>query len=200
MHVCSERPLHLNRPTQIFTVEEILEPVKRCDILHLASRDLWKFPMKPCLTRSACVMLLGIAATFTCRADSLASSASSAASDSVGSLSDSINRSSNSSSGNKKVADGDYQVLEAAALPERPGLMRVRLRTQAAASQGELAEFLLDLPQRTLDQSGLVAGDIVSVHNRPYGLEFARAQTREPFFLVLADDWHNDLNARAVTP
>lgn len=155
--------------------------------------------MNPRPIRSA-AMLLGIITTLACHAESLASSAASAASDSVGSLSNSIQGSSNSSSGDKKVADGDYQVLEVAALPERPGMLRVRMRAQAAARQDDLAEFLLDLPQRALDPRGLAAGDTVSVHNRPYGLEFARAQTQEPFFLVLADDWRNDLYARAVTP
>jgi hypothetical protein len=155
--------------------------------------------MNPALIRLACVTLLGIAATFACRADSLTSSASSAGSASVGSLSDSIHGSSNSSSGDKKVADGDYQVLEVAALPERPGMLRLRMQTHTAPDNDEAGTFLLDLPQKALGQQGLAAGDLVSVHNRPYGLEFARAQTREAFFLVLTDEWRSDLDARAVT-
>lgn len=154
--------------------------------------------MNPCLNRLACVMLLNIAATVACRADSLASSASSAGSASVGSLSDSVHGSSHSSSGDKKVADGDYQVLEVAALPARPGMLRLRMQTRAVAGNEETRPFLLDLPREALGQRGLAVGDIVSVHNRPYGLEFARAQTREAFFLVLSDAWRSDLDARAV--
>ena len=155
--------------------------------------------MNPCLVRFAGVVLLGIAMTAPCRADSLTSSASSAGSASVGSLSDSIKGSSNSSSGDKKVADGDYQVLEVAALPERPGMLRVRMQSHVAAGDDESTAFLLDLPRKALGPRGLAAGDIFSVHNRPYGLEFARAQTREAFFLVLNDDWYSDLESRAVT-
>jgi hypothetical protein len=155
--------------------------------------------MKPRLIRLAWLMLLSIATTFTCRADSLASSASSAGSASVGSLSDSIHGSSKSSSGDNKVADGDYEVLEVAALPGRPGMLRLRMQTHTAAGNKEASGFLLDLPQQALGQRGLAAGDIVSVYNRPYGLEFARAQTREAFFLVLTDEWRSDLDAHAVT-
>jgi hypothetical protein len=155
--------------------------------------------MKPHHTRFVVVMTLSIASTFACRADSLASSASSAGSASVGSLSDSVHGSSNSSSGDKKVADGDYQVIEVAALPERPGMLRLRMQTLAAKGNEQPAAFLLDLPQKALGQRGLAAGEIVSVHNRPYGIEVARAQTREAFFLVLDDDWRSDLDPRAVT-
>ena len=150
--------------------------------------------------RFTSVMLLSIATTFACRADSLASSASSAGSASLGSLSESVHGSSKSSSGDNKVADGDYEVLELAALPGRPGMLRLRLQAHAAATgNDEASAFLLDLPQKALGEHGLVVGAVVSVHNRPYGLEFARAQTGEAFFLVLSDEWRGDLNPRAVT-
>jgi hypothetical protein len=153
--------------------------------------------MKSKFIRLACVTLLGASATFACYADSVASSASSAGSASVGSLSDSIHGSSNSS-GDKKVADGDYQVLEVAELSDRPGILRLRMQAQVGTDNGQPSAFLLDLPKTALAQRDLSAGDIVSVHNRPYGLEFARAQTREAFFLVLNDEWRSDLDARAV--
>ena len=155
--------------------------------------------MYVCLVRFAGLILLGIGATFACRADSLASSASSAGSASVGSLSDSISGSSKSSSGDKKVADGDYRVLEVAAVPERPGMLRVRMRNDAATGGDDTAAFALDLPQKALGARGLASGDVVGVRNRPYGLEFAHAQTREAFFLVLTDAWRSDLDARVVT-
>jgi hypothetical protein len=155
--------------------------------------------MKPFLIHLACLLLMGIAPTLSCRADSLASSASSAGSASVGSLSDSIHGSSKSSSGDNKVADGDYEVLEVAALPGRPGMLRLRMQAHAVAGINETDAFLLDLPQKALGERGLATGDIVSVTNRPYGLEFARAQTHEAFFLVLLDEWRSDLDPHAVT-
>jgi hypothetical protein len=156
------------------------------------------------LFSSSTVRLLGTAAlslgaAFAAHSESFASSASSAGSASVGSSSDSIKQSSNSSSGDKKVADGDYQVLEVTALADRPGMVRLRLQ-QAKATGGatEAGAFLLDLPQKALGTRGLATGEVVSVRNRDYGVEFARAQTREAFFLVLNDDWRNELDPHAV--
>jgi hypothetical protein len=148
----------------------------------------------------ALMRLVGIAlsciATMTpCRADSLASSASSAGSASLGSLSNSIHGSSNSSSRDAPVAEGDYRIVEVAEVAERPGLVRLDLQATARHDSG----FLLDLPLQTLAQSGLVRSDIVRVRRRPYGLEFAHADTHVPFFLVLHDDWHRELDPRAVT-
>ena len=71
-------------------------------------------------TRLACAIALGIATVMPASADSLASSASSAASESIGSLSDSLRGSSNSSD-KKKVAEGDYRIIEVAAIAEKPG-------------------------------------------------------------------------------
>jgi hypothetical protein len=40
---------------------------------------------------------------------------------------------------------------------------------------------------------------VVTARHRPYGVEFARADTREPFFLLLADDWRHELDPHALT-
>jgi len=146
-------------------------------------------------TRLACAIALGIATVMPASADSLASSASSAASESIGSLSDSLRGSSNSSD-KKKVAEGDYRIIEVAAIAEKPGMLRLKM--QAAAREGEANELTLDLPQKALGAQPLAAGDVVSARQRPYGYEFARAQTREAFFLVLADEWRGDLAPRPV--
>ena len=149
--------------------------------------------------RLICVALLcgGVAAP--CLAESFASSASSAGSASSGSVSDSLNTSSRSST-RTNTADGDYRVIEVAELPERPGMLQLTLH--AAAAQGEHHEFQLKLPRQALGSRGIAAGDIVNVRNRDYGLEFARAngdRAREPFFLVLNDDWHRELEPRALS-
>jgi len=146
--------------------------------------------------RLACITLLCTATTAPCMADSFASSASSASSASVGSLSDSVKGSSTSSSGETKVSDGDYRVIEVAEAADRPGMLQLKLQP---TRQGEEGEVWLSLPRQALARRGIAPGDIVSARHRPYGLEFARADTREAFFLVLADDWHRELDPHAVT-
>ena len=147
--------------------------------------------------RLACISFACIATAAPCLADSLASSASSAGSASSGSISDSIDRSSDSSKRDKQVAEGDYRIVEVAAVADRPGMLRLKM--QPTAPHGEAGGFSLDLPQPTFDQQGLAPGAIVSARHRAYGLEFARADTHEPFFLVLADDWQRELESHAVT-
>ena len=147
--------------------------------------------------RLAVLTLLGTAVATPAWAESFASSASSAGSASLGSISDSIGDSSRSSSRDNKTADGDYRVIDVAELAAKPGLLQLTLQ----ATQGEAREFTLKLPREALGNKGIAVGDIVHARNRPYGLEFARlndAQTREAFFLVLADDWHRELDSRPV--
>jgi hypothetical protein len=148
-------------------------------------------------TRLALLALLCATAATPGLAESFASSASSAGSASLGSVSDSIKGSSNSSSPNRQVAEGDYRVIEIADVADRPGVLRLRL--EASQRSADSSEFFLDLPQAALGTRGLAAGDVVSARRRPYGLEFARADTREAFFLVLADDWYRELDAHALT-
>jgi hypothetical protein len=112
-------------------------------------------------------------------------------------LSDSIGNSSRSSSPDNRTADGDYRVIEVAELADKPGMLQLTLQ----AVQGEARGFTLKLPREALGHKGIAVGATVHVRNRPYGLEFARlndAQTREAFFLVLADDWHRELDSRPV--
>ena len=130
-------------------------------------------------------------------ASSAASSASDSVSTSVGSLSDSVKKSSNSSSGDKEVAEGDYRVIEVAAVAEQPGTMRLKL--PAVADNSEAGVVFLDVPQPALDKSRLAAGQIVVARNRPYGLEFAKAADGQAFFLALRDDWLRELQSHPVT-
>jgi hypothetical protein len=147
--------------------------------------------------RIACIALLSAATTLPCLAESFASSASSAGSASSGSLSDSVKGSSKSSSGETKVADGDYRVIEVTALADRPGMLQLTL--QATAQAGEQGALWLTLPRQALAQRGLAAGDIVSAKARPYGVEFARADSHQAFFLLLAGAWANDIDPHALT-
>jgi hypothetical protein len=145
--------------------------------------------------RAACLSLLCAGAVLPCYAESFASSASSAGSASSGSVSDSIKGSSNSSNGGKQVAEGEYRVIEVAEVAGRPAMTRLKLR---ATEQGPVREFFLELPRQALGDRPLGSGDLVQALERPYGFEFARHDTREAFFLVLADDWHRELESRVV--
>lgn len=130
-------------------------------------------------------------------ADSIASSASSAGSASVGSISDSFRGSSNSSSGDDpKVAEGDYRIVEIAALDDASGRQRLRLQGTAAGA-GAAFDLLLPLAART--DGPLQTGDVLHVAHRVYGLAVARAGAAEPFYLVLDDRRHRELEARAVS-
>lgn len=120
------------------------------------------------------------------------SSASSAAS----SASESSKDSSTSSSNNNRVAEGPYKIVDIVAMADRPGT--VRLRLQALADAGPAGEFLLDLPAQTADQSRLATGQTVTARQRPYGTEFAHADTRKAFFLVLSDGWSRELVSNPV--
>jgi len=127
-------------------------------------------------------------------ADSFVSSASSAGSASSGSISDSLNGSSNSSHGDRRrVANGDYRIIQIAATPDRAG--RTRVTMQADDPQQRM---VLDLPQVTFDQQQLAVGDAMYAQNRVYGIEFGRGDNRQPFYLVLADEWYGELASRPV--
>jgi hypothetical protein len=56
----------------------------------------------------------------------------------------------------------------------------------------------LTLPRRTLDLAHLSVGAVVAARQRPYGLEFTDAGTRQAFYLVLSDEWYQELQTRAV--
>nr|WP_295768885.1 hypothetical protein [Rhodoferax sp.] len=129
------------------------------------------------------------------------SSASSASSTSIGSSSASIEKSSNSSSTKDKVAQGQYTVVEMAALLQQPDMLRLRLQ---AVAQGQAAagEFFLLLPRQAAERGHLVIGQVVSAEHRPYGLSFAAVTTAgnsaTPFFLVLDDAWFGELESRPL--
>lgn len=148
-------------------------------------------PIFRALSLAAVVVSLSSGAT----AESLASSASVAGSASVGSVSDSVNRSSHSSSRNTPVAAGEYRILVAADIADRPD--RLRLTLQSANEPARHLE--LDLPRETIARHALAPGAMIAVSHRDYGLAFARGDTREPFFLALADDWHGGLDPKPVS-
>jgi hypothetical protein len=129
------------------------------------------------------------------QADSFTSSASSAGSASSGSVSNSMRGSSRSSTGgDDRTAAVDYRIVELAAAPGRPGLVRITLQADDPQQQ-----LVLDLPQAIAAQQRLGRGDAVQARKRVYGFEFARGDTQAAFYLVLDDDWYDDLAARPLS-
>ncbi len=129
-------------------------------------------------------------------AESIASSAASSASITASAASESLGASSNSarSVGNTARA-GDYRI-EAVTAADAAGKVQLSLEPLAATTDGR--GFVLTLPQAALDAQRVARGDTVRVRERAYGFEFARADTGEAFFLVLADAWHRELDPRPV--
>jgi hypothetical protein len=153
--------------------------------------------LRPALLAALCIAAAPcLAESLATSASSAASSASSAGSASLRGSSESISGSSDSSRRNRDVAEGDYRVAAVEEIGGRPGMVRLTLEPLAAG--GDAAGFRLDLPQRAFGERGLGPGDTISARHRPYGLEFARGDTRDAFFLVLADDWHRDLQTRVL--
>ena len=144
-------------------------------------------------TTVATTLSLGLTAV-PAMADST-SSASSAASTSVGSSSTSLETSSNSSTGKKQVAQGPYTLVDMVAVAENPELIRLRLQGNAAA---QTPEFFLLVPRLVVQQAQLTAGQMVQAEQRAYGMAFSASGT-SPFFLVLDDAVHRELQSRPVT-
>lgn len=154
--------------------------------------------MTPFPTRLAWLALMCALSSAPSLAESLGSaalSASSAGSQSIGSLSESVRGSSNSSSRRNEVAAGEYRIVATAELPAAPNMQRLQLQATGSNSSG----FWLDVPRAALARHGLDVGDLIRARLRPYGFEFARADTQEPFFLALADDWMRDLASHPVS-
>ena len=128
---------------------------------------------------------------------SVGMSASSAGSASSRGASNSIEGSSDSSSGKDKTAmvqDGTYRVVTVT--PDVPG-GAVRLGLEPLGITGAQA-FVLNVPVQALGGGLPVAGDLLQAQRRDYGVQFARAD--QPFYLVLADAWNAELDARPLTP
>jgi len=127
-------------------------------------------------------------------ASSTSSAASEGVSASVGSVSTSFEKSSASSTGGDKKAEGPYRITEIAEAPARPGLLRLALK----AEQGD-HELVLLLPKATAEGQQLAVGAVVQATPQTYGVQFAKLPAREPFYLVLNDDWFDALKTTRVT-
>ena len=143
--------------------------------------------------RLAC-MAACLALAFNAKAEVFTSLASSAGSASSGSVSASMRSSSKSSPDGDKVADGDYRITEVAQAADRDGYTRVAMQRDDSQQR-----IVLELPQATFAKERLGPGDLVHAQQHAYGTAFARADNRQAFYLVLADDWYGELAARPVS-
>ncbi len=141
------------------------------------------------------VVLGGLAAGPAVAGSSASSASSEGASASVGSSSTSIEKSSKSSSKDDKVAEGDYRIIEMAASDQQPGKVRLTLQALNAAD----GELFLYVPQEAVQQGRLATGGVVTARQQAYGVQFAAGAPREAFFLVLRDEWMQELRTRAIT-
>jgi hypothetical protein len=85
-----------------------------------------------------------------------------------------------------------------AEVAQQPDMVRVRLQGIAAA---QTEEFFLTLPRHAAERGQLAEGQVVEAQHRPFGLAFAALDTTgnvNPFFLVLDDAWHRELESRPV--
>lgn len=142
------------------------------------------WPLPPSLARLLAATVLAAAASSPALATSSAVySASESLATSVGSLSTSVKRSSDSSV-KTVVGQGEYEVIRMAAAQD-DGRLPVTVR--ALPGQTTEGELTLLLPPQAVAQGGLAVGQLLRAQERAYGLELARADTRQPFFLLLDD-------------
>jgi len=146
------------------------------------------------LPRLAAAALLGAASLSAMAAGLSASSAAGGSSASSASM-NSVETSSNSSTRVVANINGPYRIVDVTPTPQRQGMVRMTLAAVDKAGD----PLVIDLPQQTFERSGLAAGGTINASQRPYGVEFADAGTAKTFFLLLNDDWHQDLRSTPVT-
>jgi poly-gamma-glutamate capsule biosynthesis protein CapA/YwtB (metallophosphatase superfamily) len=147
-------------------------------------------------TRSlrAIAALLGLASMPALAAGLAASSAAGGSSASSASI-NSVENSSTSSTRAVANINGPYRIVDVTPTPQRQGMVRMTLAAVDKAGD----QLVIDLPQQSFERSGLSAGGTINASQRPYGVEFADAGNAKAFFLLLNDDWHQDLRSTPVS-
>jgi poly-gamma-glutamate capsule biosynthesis protein CapA/YwtB (metallophosphatase superfamily) len=147
-------------------------------------------------TRSlrAVAALLGLASMPALAAGLAASSAAGGSSASSASI-NSVENSSTSSTRAVANINGPYRIVDVTPTPQRQGMVRMTLAAVDKAGD----PLVLDLPQQTFERTGLAAGSTINASQRPYGVEFADAGNAKAFFLLLNNDWHQDLRSTPVS-
>jgi len=142
-------------------------------------------------------MLAGAALQPALAASSASSASSEGSSASSGSVSDSLGSSSDSSKTDKKVAAGDYRIVQVAS-----GAAAGRLRVTLEGLGEATARVELLLPRATVEQAALAEGGHLTVREHGWGLALATGTAREgraPFFLVLHDAQQREFATTKIT-
>ncbi|MFK7962453.1 MAG: hypothetical protein AB8C46_00655 [Burkholderiaceae bacterium] len=143
-----------------------------------------------CLTLSSAA----ISAGFTSSASSTGASAASAGSNSLRASSGAISTSSTSASGEGDVAAGQYRLAAMqSGGPADDQLATIRLALAPVNTDAGGFPFELEVPKQALASHDLKPGDIIYVARESFGLEFAHGNEQRTFFLVLADEWEQNL-------
>lgn len=141
-------------------------------------------------------------AGFTSSASSTGMSAASAGSNSLRASSGAISTSSTSSTGEADVAAGQYRLTamrtdrtkaDAKADARADALATVRLTLTPIVTDASGFEFDLQVPEQAMQQHQMKPGDTIHVARQPFGLEFAHGTSQQSFFLVLAEEWEQNL-------
>lgn len=137
--------------------------------------------------------VLPVSASF---AASLSLSVSDSVSGTVGSISDSSTKSSKSSTNAVGLTQGDYKVTDIAAATDRDNQMRIALQ---APGDDRSHDIYLYMPTTDFQRVNLNVGQVVTATPRAYGVAFYQVATPDPFVVVLADNWLNELHTSEVT-
>ena len=92
------------------------------------------------------------------------------------------------------MAAGQYRLaaMQSGGRPDDQ-LATIRLSLAPINTEAGGFPFELEVPEQALASHDFKSGDIVYVTREPFGLEFAHGTEQRTFFLVLADEWEQNL-------
>ena len=128
-------------------------------------------------------------------AASVSLSISDSVSGTVASISDSLGKSSKSSTNAVGLTQGDYKVTDIAVAQGRDNQMKIALQ---APGEDRSKDLFLYVPASDYNHSNLAVGQTVTAMPRAYGLAFYQVAVKEPFAVVLADNWIKELHTDIV--
>ena len=139
-------------------------------------------------------ILMSLSASYAVASSSI--SVSDSISGTVGSMSDSVEPSSKSSANVVHLADGGYKITDIAAVDGHPGKMRLALQADGDSRDKDI---YLYVPRDDYMRADLSVGQEIMATRQPYGVAFSLGDVKQPFVVVLADDWVSDLRSNALS-
>lgn len=113
--------------------------------------------------------------------------------------SDSVRLSSESSDDDRRaqIEDGTYRI---ARIDRTADQGQVLLTLQPGRADTAARSFQLEVPAQAFGEVQPQLGELVRAQRRSYGVQFARGEEPQAFFLVVADAWQPGIAARPLTP